>query len=225
MKLKELKIILKTQKHPKMVAEKLSQFPRSNFEVKNWKAKTTFYHFYLHHNNPNVFLKIKETYGNLQSSKTFGKILAKRKLIDCKWQPSNLKRLLCSSNLSTNKPTFKTTKFIKSCFCCDYIIETELFKFKNWYQTFNLKSNLHCETPNLVYVIICCSWDRLSIHRQHIRQPEYEKTEVERHFHTCGKGMFKILPFFKVKENNKILRECYEDHFMKKFKPELNQRL
>ena len=35
MKLKELKIILKTQKHPKMVAEKLSQFPRSNFEVKN----------------------------------------------------------------------------------------------------------------------------------------------------------------------------------------------
>ena len=35
MKLKELRTILKTQKHPKMVVEKLSQFPRSNFEVKN----------------------------------------------------------------------------------------------------------------------------------------------------------------------------------------------
>ena len=28
-----------------------------------------------------------------------------------------------------------------------------------------------------------------------------------------------------MKENNKILRECYEDHFIKKFQPELNRRL
>ena len=42
---------------------------------------------------------------------------------------------------------------------------------------------------------------------------------------TCAKGIFKIFPFFKIKENNKILRECYEDHFIKKFKPELNRRL
>ena len=38
-------------------------------------------------------------------------------------------------------------------------------------------------------------------------------------------GIFKIIPFFKMKDNNKILRECYEDHFIKKFKPELNRRL
>ena len=66
--------------------------------------------------------------------------------------------------------------------------------------------------------------ERLSIYRQHIRQPEYEKIEVERHLQTCAKGIFKVFPFFKMKEN-KILRECYEDHFIKKFKPELNQHL
>ena len=64
--------------------------------------------------------------------------------------------------------------------------------------------------------------ERLSIYRQHIRQPEYEKIEVERHLRTYAKGIYKIFPFFKTKEN-KIIRECYEDHFIKKFKPELNQ--
>ena len=69
-------------------------------------------------NNPNVFPKVMKAYRNLQTLKTLGKIFSKQKLIDCKRQPSNLKRLLCSSNFSTNKPTFKTTKCGKS-FRCD----------------------------------------------------------------------------------------------------------
>ena len=35
------------------------------------------------------------------------------------------------------------------------ITEAELFKFKNWHQTFVLKSNFNCKIPNLIYVIIC----------------------------------------------------------------------
>ena len=115
-----------------------------------------------------------------------------------------------------------------------------------------MKSNFNCETPNLIYVFICrgCNkeyigqtagqfqerfsiykqhirqfQERFSIYGQHIRQPEYEKIEVERHLRTCAKGIFEIFPFFKMKENNKTLRECYEDHFIKKFKLKLNQRL
>ena len=80
-------------------------------------------------NNSNVFPKVREIYGNLQTSKT---VFTKHKLIDCKRQPSNLKRFLCSSNFSINKPTSKTTKCRKSCFCSYYIIEADLFKFKNW---------------------------------------------------------------------------------------------
>ena len=30
--------------------------------------------------------------------------------------------------------------------------------------------------------------------------------EVERHLRICAKGIFKIFPFFKMKESNKILR-------------------
>ena len=46
------------------------------------------------------------------------------------------------------------------------------------------------------------------IYGQHIRQPWYEKIESERHLGSCVNWIFKIFPFFKMKENNKILREC-----------------
>ena len=149
-----------------------------------------------------------------------------------------MKKLLCASNFSTIKPTFKTTKCRKICFCCDYIIEAELLKFRNCNQPFVLKSNFNCETPNLIYKIISsgCNKEyirqiggqlkgRLSIYRKHIRQPEYEKIEVERHQRAYAKGRFKNFPFLKMKENNKILREFYKGYFIKKLKPELNRRL
>ena len=88
MRLKELRAILKNQKYPKMLLKrelkKLSQLPRSNLEVK----KSTY-----NPNNPKVFPKVRVIYGNLQTSKTLGKICAKHKLIVYKRQPSNLKRL------------------------------------------------------------------------------------------------------------------------------------
>ena len=45
-------------------------------------------------NNPNMFPKVRKIYGNLQTSKTLGKIFANHKLIYCKREQSNLKRLL-----------------------------------------------------------------------------------------------------------------------------------
>ena len=91
-------------------------------------------------NNPNVFPKTREIYGNLQTSKTLGKLFAKHKLVYCKRQPSSLKRLLCSSNFPSNKPTFKTTKCGKSCYCCDYIIEAELWiLFFHIFMKFSIK--------------------------------------------------------------------------------------
>ena len=89
-----------------------------------------------------------------------GKIFAKHKLIDCKSQSSNLKRLSYSSNFSTDKPTFEIKKFGKLCFFCDCITEDELFKLKNWHQTFILKSSFNCETPNVIFVIICSGYNK-----------------------------------------------------------------
>ena len=47
-------------------------------------------------------------------------------------------------------------------------------------------------------------------------QPERDKIEVQSHLHACAKRISKIFPFFKIKQNNKILRECYKDYFIKK---------
>ena len=118
---------------------------------------------------------------------------------------------------------------------CECTFLSCIYKSKNWYQPFALKSNFNCETPNIIYVIICSGFNkkyigqfrgqpkvRLDFYRQHIQQHEYEKLEIERHLRTRVKGILKFFSFFKMKEKNKILRECYEDHFIKKFKPELN---
>ena len=115
MKLKELRTILKTQKYPKMVVEKGIEkalaIPQEQLRSEKLKKEDTILPFISTYipNNPNVFPKVRKICGNLQTSKTLGKIFTKHKLIDCKRQPSNLKRLLCSSNFSTNKPTVKTT--------------------------------------------------------------------------------------------------------------------
>ena len=41
-----------------------------------------------------------------------------------------------------------------------------------------------------------------------------KKIEVKSHLRTCGLGIFKMFLFFKMRDNNKILKECYEDNFI-----------
>ena len=66
--------------------------------------------------------------------------------------------------------------------------------------------------------------ERLNTYRQHIRQPELQQIDIEVHVRTCGGGNFKIMLFFAIREENKILRESYETYFIEKFKPALNTR-
>ena len=125
LRLKELRAILKTQKYQKMVVEKGIEkalaVPQEQRRSEKLKKKDNILPFIFTYNpnNPKMFPKVREIYGSVQSLKTLDKIFAKRKLIDCKREPSNLKRLLCSSKFLTNKSTFKLTKCGKSCFCCD----------------------------------------------------------------------------------------------------------
>ena len=118
-------------------------------------------------------MELREIYRNLRTSKTLGKVFAKHKLTDCKRQPSNLKMLF---------QTFQQINQLSKQQNAVVIIEAELSKFKNWHQTFVLKSNFNCKIPNLIYVIICirCNKEyigntggqlkeRLNTCRQHIR--------------------------------------------------------
>ena len=44
----------------------------------------------------------------------------------------------------------------------------------------------------------------------------FDNLNMKRHLRTCAKGIFKIFPFFKMKENSNNLGEGYEEHFIKK---------
>ena len=46
--------------------------------------------------------------------------------------------------------------------------------------------------------------------------------KVDQRIRTSGAGKLKVIPFFKIKEDNQALRKTYEDYFIEKFQPSLN---
>ena len=95
MKLKKLRTILKTQKCPKMVVEKVTEealaIPQEQLRNEKQKKRDNILPFISTYNpnNPNVFRKVREIHRNLETSRTLEKIFPKHKLIDCKRKPSN----------------------------------------------------------------------------------------------------------------------------------------
>ena len=97
---------------------------------------------------------------------------------------------------------------------------------------------MSCESSNVIYVVTCPSCgeeyigetgigktklrDRVRVYRQHIKDSSTAMLKVEGHLRTCGKGEFKIFPFFQLKTENTDLRRAYETKFQKKFKTKLN---
>ena len=66
--------------------------------------------------------------------------------------------------------------------------------------------------------------ERLDTYRQHIRQPKLWQIGVEGYIRASGGGNFKVMPFFVIREGNKILRESHETYFIEKRKSALNKR-
>lgn len=73
-------------------------------------------------------------------------------------------------------------------------MESECYRYINFNRVFNLKSSFHCQSMDLIYVIIgtycfeeyigeTCGEleDRRHIYRQHIREPDYQQLEAEEH--------------------------------------------
>ena len=71
----------------------------------------------------------------------------------------------------------------------------------------------------------CLVKERISVYRQHIRQPQYQQIKVEEHLRFCSSGEFQMFPFLQIKQENKLLRKAYEDYFIDRFKPLLNQKV
>ena len=52
-----------------------------------------------------------------------------------------------------------------------------------------------------------------------MRQLQYQQLANEEHLRTCGDGKFHMFSFFKIIQEDKSIRKCYEDYFIDKFKP------
>ena len=57
-----------------------------------------------------------------------------------------------------------------------------------------------------------------------MRQPQYQQLAVEEHLCTCGDQKFHIFPFFKILQQNELLKKPYDDYFIDEFKPLLNTK-
>jgi len=240
-KLDELKNVLQKQKYQQSIIDngikKALDIPTTELRSSKTIASEKVIPFINTHNpnNLNIFPIIKQSFKNLQLSNNTKKAFSNVKLINSKRQAPNLERILCKSEFHTSEQTFTVKKCGKSCFCCNYVKESNTYIFRHNQIEFNVKNNFTCETSNLIYVIICNTCkneyigqtsrmlkERINIYRQHIRQPQYQMIKVEEHLRICGEGKFQVFPFFKLKSENKFLRDSYESHFIQKFKPTLN---
>ena len=94
---------------------------------------------------------------------------------------------------------------------------------------------MSCNVLNCIYVLQCNGCHEIyigetsnfrlrgNLHKSHINQNC--GLNVSRHIHACANGQiikFKIMPFYKILNDDSRLRKEKENHFITKFKPGLN---
>ena len=195
--------------------------------------------------NPKMFPIIKQSLPMLSRSQTMNRVLTKNKIIESCRQPKNLKRLLTKSEFQSSQgENLVANKVMKckhnNCGLCNQIIEGESYTFRNANLTFKVKYNMNCTTPSVIYCLECANCGkyyigqtggplqkRMTLHRQHIRHERYRILHVSQHIAECAgqkNPQFKVFPFYKCINMNESQREAKEQYFIKKLKPQLNQR-
>ena len=126
----------------------------------------------------------------------------------------------------------------KKCKFCKYIHEGEFIKLKNGIIV-TCNGNFDCSSRNIVYIAICSGcleWYigetgdpakiRWTVHRNQGKvEPGESPVDADVHFRLCGKGKYKVFPFFRPRRDDIHLRRRYEQDFIRKFKPKLNGKL
>ena len=158
--------------------------------------------------------------------------------VNSKRQPPNLKKLLTKAEFSNGEVGVRKCHDLR-CECCESLLLSKEYRFKNVNKTFTLKTPVSCNSFNVIYVSICSGCleeytgetcvgktrlrDRDRVYRQHIKQPEHQKLEVEEHIRIRGRGSFKTFPFLQMLSNDTNLRRAYGKKFQRKYKTNLNQ--
>ena len=242
-KLKQLETLLLEQHYPERIIKaginKALKIPQNELRNVTEQEKKKILPFIstFNPNNPKALPIIKQTLENSEISDRMRNTLKKVKFINCKRQAPNLGRILCKSSFSPSNSILGVKNCGKSFVCCQDLEEGIEHTFKTVDKKIEIRIPFNCESKNLIYVVIFSGCkeeyirqtqtmlkERLNTYRQHIRQPELQQIDIEGHVRTCGGGNFKIMLFFAIREENKILRESYETYFIEKFKPALNTR-
>ena len=155
------------------------------------------------------------------------------KLINSKQQPPSLKKLLTKVEFSNEEVGDLR------CECCEPLLLSKEYTFKNVNKTLTLKTLMSCNSFNVIYDLICSGGleeyigemgigetrlrDRVRVYRQHIKLPVHQKLKVEEHILICGKDSFKIFLFLQMRSNDTNLRRAYETKFQRECKTKLNE--
>ena len=99
------------------------------------------------------------------------------------------------------------------------IIEGQSFTFRNG-KSFTVKHDMSCDTKNVIYALICQNCNkfyivhtsnelrkRMALHRQQTVRDEFRVLKVHKHIHKCSNDRFKLVPIYKVLNNNASLRD------------------
>ena len=182
---------------------------------------------------------INNTLSFLQGSERMKAVLKDKRIIHAKRQAPSLKRILTKAKFQENNKVHKTAKCgDKRCKCCENIIETSSFLFSDINLEFQIKTDMNCNSKNLIYVLFCngCNQryvgqsgdelrSRCRVHRQHISNPNEAPLFVSKHINQCAHSIvpsFQILPIYKMKTEDKDQRIRMEHHFINKLCPSLN---
>ena len=160
--------------------------------------------FVVTHNprNCNIVSVAKANLPILSQDTKLRKLINSETFLSSKRQPQNLKRLLTRARFDDMDKQFTVSKCNDSrCATCPYIYVGEGMEIPNGQKLF-ANANMTCKSRNLIYCIKCngCQQiyigqtgnlnERVRIHRQQIRQPEYRKIPLSKHLDECGGGTF-----------------------------------
>ena len=166
--------------------------------------------------------------------------MSKTKVIHSQRQPRNLKRMLTNSYFSRLKDTDPEVKICgtKRCGTCPYLKQGKEITFSTTNETFRIKHSMSCTSTNLIYVITCAGCghnyigetgdvlrNRVTVHKQQIRDPHTRMLGVSKHIDECAAGLtaqFTIFPFYKILSPSEGMRKNREVFFILKYKPVLN---
>ena len=188
-------------------------------------------------NNPNIYNEII-----LPACHSLGLInpFNNYRFIKAFSQPQSLLRILNNNDKETFKGITKCNE--SRCGCCETLITGKNISFtvNNETKNFKIKCNMNCLSLNVIYALICRGCNkfyigqtggmfrkRLTLHRQHINNPQYAILEVSRHIATCAKSLkppFSASPILKLSPRcTREHREEREKGLISFLKPQLNK--